>query len=137
MVLGMSALLLVTGFLVDFAFQESFGLHPGGGDYFRVKYIHIGFLCTMSIAMIAALSHSWFWYRGRRIGAKTNWHHRSKQAIAIVLLLVVGLYVQLVLAQPSSMPEPAMLALSIVVVAWVTNASWPKLIRKRRFSASL
>jgi hypothetical protein len=125
-------MLYVTGFLVVFAFQESFGLHPAGGDYFRIKYIHVGFLCSISIAIVAALSHSWFWYRGRKSAEKTNWQSRSKQAIVIVLLLVTGLYMQLVLAPPSSMPLLAMIALTVVVVAWLVNASWPKLFGKKK-----
>lgn len=45
---------LATGLLVSFTYSESFGVRETGGDFFRIKYVHIGILCLMCHVLILA-----------------------------------------------------------------------------------
>jgi hypothetical protein len=108
-----------------------FGLRLFGGEYFKIKYLHVGFLCTISIALVAGLSFSWFYQREVRGVVSDHRQYLRKRNVVLTMLLVGGLYLQLVLAPPGSMPAAAQVSLLTVVIIWLVNASWPSLFKRK------
>jgi hypothetical protein len=57
--LAVAAFVYATGFLVVFTYFESFGVREAGGDFFRVKYVHVGILCLLFMGIIAVPSYTY------------------------------------------------------------------------------
>jgi hypothetical protein len=54
--LAIPALIYATGFLVVFTAEERLGLVSTSGDFFKIKYMHVGVLCATFIGLFAGLA---------------------------------------------------------------------------------
>jgi hypothetical protein len=50
--LALAGLVYATGFLIVFTYFESFGIQESGAEFFKVKYVHVGILCTMFVILL-------------------------------------------------------------------------------------
>lgn len=119
--LAIPALLYATGFLVMFTAEERLGIVNSGGDFFKVKYMHVGVLCVMYIGLFAGLAYlfsEWTNKEGRAGPTDLTRRH-----LLILFPVIAGIIVQLTIAPLGSFWwPPAGLLLGFTVVAVVVSS---------------
>jgi hypothetical protein len=143
--IAVPALIYATGFLVVFTAEERLGLIDTAGEFFKIKYMHVGVLCATFIALFAGLAYAQRELANKRVIQKskptTNVEEqtqsnseveeqtpsnsptppplRSRHLFLLIAPVMAGLYVQLTIASPGSFrgwPAYCLLAYSLITV---------------------
>ncbi len=67
--LAIAAVVYASGFLVVFTFQGMWGLQAAGLEFFRIKYLHAGFLCNLPLLIVGVPIYGTL--RIRQLGSQT------------------------------------------------------------------
>ncbi len=105
--LAIPALIYATGFLVVFTAEERLGLIGIAGDFFKIRYMHVGMLCATFIALFAALAymHRELTFKGKQENTANNgamaFDLRAKHLL-VIFPVIGGIYVQLTITPPGT-----------------------------------
>lgn len=127
--LALAGIVYATGFLIVFTYFESFGIHETGAEFFKVKYVHVGILCTMFVILLGVPCLA---YRFMRLAENKNKRDNRRtggfthlSSMVFVLNMVLTFY-GLVMFSPHGYIETRSFLIPVILMA---TSGWLILMR--------
>lgn len=137
--LAVPVLIYATGFLVVFTAEERLGLVSTSGDFFKIKYMHVGVLCATFVGLFAGLAyvHRELTFEGKsKKGTSPDEsarHDIKPTQLLAVVPTIAGIYVQLTITPPGSFwGWPAFTLVAFALVTFVGALALQGINRDRR-----